>query len=207
MAIAIAAQLDRLATYLAGEFDNRPQSLAEPIWYLHLRLWYRPLPRSIFADGYGFLIEQISVASGQPPYRQRILHVTVREGSLWGQFYALADRAAYIGSATEPDRLAHLTRGELIDLPSCGLAIEYEAATDTFSGRLPGDSLCSFTIDGTTSYVRLMLDVGPESSTPDSPIVLQMGDRGIDPGTGTPTWGPRMGPFHLVKQLAYPLPS
>jgi hypothetical protein len=207
MAIAIATQLDRLATHLAGEFDNKPQSLADPIWYLHLRLWCRPLPDSVFADGYGFFIEQISVASGQPPYRQRILHVTAQGDRLWGQFYALPDPTAYIGSATEPDGLTALTRDTLIDLPTCGLAIEYQPATDTFKARLPGDSLCSFTVNGTPTYVRLMLDIGPESLASGSPIVLQMGDRGIDPNTGKATWGPQMGPFRLVKQSTYPLPG
>jgi len=166
----------------------------------------------VFADGYSFFIEQISVAAGQPPYRQRILHITTRDGSLWGQFYALDDPAAYRGSATEPDgsesaRLTRLTRDTLVDLPTCGLEIEYQPATDTFKARLPGDSLCSFTANGTTTYVRLMLDVGPESPTPGSPVVLCMGDRGIDPVTGKTTWGPQMGPFRLVKQQAYPLPT
>jgi hypothetical protein len=126
MAIAIAAQLEQLVTYLAGEFDNRSQSLSDPTWYLHLRLWYRPLPKHLFAEGYGFFIEQISVASGQPPYRQRILHVTVKDNQLWGQFYALANPQAYAGSAIAPDRLADLTSSALIDLPTCGLTFAYE---------------------------------------------------------------------------------
>lgn len=205
--MAIAAQLDQLATYLAGEFDNRSQSLADPAWYLHLRLWYRPLPRHVFAEGYGFFIEQIGVASGQPPYRQRILQITTRGNGLWGQFYALPDPTAYAGSATEPERLAHLTRETLVDLPTCGLEIEYQQATGMFKARLPEDSLCSFTANGTTTYVRLLLDIGPESLAPGSPIVLQMGDRGIDPDTGKATWGPQMGPFQLIKQSAYPLPG
>jgi hypothetical protein len=209
--MAIAAQLTQLATYLAGEFDNKAQSLADPAWYLHLRLWYRPLPPDLFGEGYGFFIEQCNVAAGQPPYRQRILHLTAQGDRLVGQFYALADPRAYGGSATAPDRLQHLRQAELIDLPTCALAIEYLPATATFTGRLPNDHLCSFTANGVTTYVRLMLDIGPEPTTPDSqpdgPIVLRMGDRGIDPVTSKTTWGPMMGPFCLVKQQAYSLPG
>jgi hypothetical protein len=205
--MAIAEQLHRLATYLAGEFDNRAQSLAEPAWFLHLRLWYRPLPSDLFANGHGFFIEQVSVASGQAPYRQRILHLSERQGELWGQFYALAKPEDYIGSAREPQRLEKLDRAALLELPTCGLAIAYEAPTESFRGRAPTDEPCSFTINGTTTYLRLQLDVGPEAGRPGNPIVLQMGDRGLDPTTGQATWGPAMGPFKLVKQCAYAVTS
>ncbi|MEO1068013.1 MAG: chromophore lyase CpcT/CpeT, partial [Cyanobacteria bacterium J06638_6] len=194
-------QLYQLATYLAGEFDNRQQSLTEPIWYLHLRLWHRPLPPSLLGHGYAFFIEQVSVASGQAPYRQRILHLTERNNQLWGQYYALVDPAAYSGGATDPERLAGLTRADLVDLPTCGVSIEYRPDRQTFNAHLPDDSLCSFTINGTTTYVRLRFEVGPETSTPASPVVFQMSDRGVDPATGKATWGPQMGPFCLVKQV------
>jgi CpeT/CpcT family (DUF1001) len=210
------ALLHQLATQMAGEFDNRQQSLADPTWFLHLRLWQRPLPRVLFGEGYGFFIEQISVASGKPPYRQRILHLTTRDEQLWGQYYALPDPIAYSGAATQPDgsepasggdRLTSLTRADLVALPTCGVAIEYQPASQTFSARLPGDSLCSFTANGITAYVRLKFDLGPESPVANSPLVLHLEDRGVDPDTGKSTWGPLMGPFQLVKQSAFALPG
>lgn len=203
----LEVQLHSLAIALAGEFDNCHQSLAEPVWYLHLRLWQRPLPGHIFGEGYGFFIEQVSVASGKPPYRQRILHLTAKGNGLWGQYYGLSDPGVYIGAATQPERLNSLTQADLISLPTCGVAIECQPDGQTYSARLPGDSLCSFTIDGTTSYVRLAFDIGPESPHPDSPIVFQMNDRGTDPETGKTTWGPIMGPFRLVKQHSFDLPA
>jgi hypothetical protein len=42
--LLLSDQLTQLAHYLGGEFDNRQQSLRDPVWYLHLRLWLRPLP-------------------------------------------------------------------------------------------------------------------------------------------------------------------
>ncbi len=206
------ALLHQLATHMAGEFDNRQQSLADPTWFLHLRLWQRPLPRALLGEGYGFFIEQISVASGKPPYRQRILHLTTRDGQLWGQYYALPDPIAATqpdGSEPAPggDRLASLTRADLIALPTCGVAIEYQPARQTFSARLPENSLCSFTANGITAYVRLKFDLGPESPAASSPLVLYLEDRGVDPETDKPTWGPLMGPFRLVKQSAFALPE
>lgn len=201
------AQLEQIATYLAGEFDNKPQSLADPAWFLHLRLWHRPLPRALFEEGYSFFIEQIGVASGKPPYRQRILHIVERAEGLWGQYYALPDPVAYSGSATQPDRLATLTHDKLIDLPTCGVAIDYNPATQSFRARLPSDRLCSFTANGVTTHVRLKFDIGPDPVAPSHPVVFQMEDCGIDPDTGKITWGPQMGPFCLIKQTAFALPG
>ncbi|MDJ0689048.1 MAG: CpcT/CpeT family chromophore lyase [Xenococcaceae cyanobacterium MO_188.B32] len=42
--MTLSPQLIALGTYLAGEFDNQQQALAEPAWYVHLRLWKRPVP-------------------------------------------------------------------------------------------------------------------------------------------------------------------
>lgn len=196
-----SAQLDQLANYLSGEFDNRQQSLADPLWYLHLRVWNYPLPSTLFNDGHSFFIEQISVASGQEPYRQRILHIALRDHQLWGQYYGLKDPLAFRGSATQPDRLDTLDQGQLISLPTCGLAIDVEPPSQTFRARLPEGSLCSFTYGETTGYVRLGFDIGPEPAG--GPVMLKVYDRGIDPDTGKPTWGPQMGPFHLVKQRGF----
>jgi hypothetical protein len=34
-----------LAKCLAGTFNNIPQALAEPAWYVQFRLWIRPVPQ------------------------------------------------------------------------------------------------------------------------------------------------------------------
>ncbi|MFM6193835.1 MAG: CpcT/CpeT family chromophore lyase [Planktothrix sp.] len=49
----ISPELKTLAEYMAGEFDNQAQALADPVWYVHLRLWHRPVPVSLFAE-FGF---------------------------------------------------------------------------------------------------------------------------------------------------------
>jgi hypothetical protein len=196
----------QLAQSLAGVFDNQAQSLAEPIWYLHLRVWNRPLPRSIFEDGYGFFIEQVSVASGSAPYRQRILHLTNQGEGLIGQYYGLTDPVAWQGSATQPERLAALTRQDLVDLPTCGLGIDFNPTTHQYVARLPADTLCCITYQGQTSYIRLGFDLGPVDTPGGKALELSVRDRGIDPTTGKTTWGPIMGPFRLIKQHSYDLP-
>ncbi len=197
--------LSHLAESLAGEFDNKAQSLAEPAWYLHLRVWNRPLPRSLFAEGYGFFIEQISVASGAAPYRQRILHLTQQGETLWGQYYGLREPSAFQGSATQPERLTTLTPDALVSLPTCGLSITVDPVALKYTARLPADTLCSITYQGQTSYISLGFDLEPSFPQPGRPIELSVYDRGIDPDTGKTTWGPQMGPFRLIKQQTYGL--
>ena len=192
--------LNHLATALAGEFDNKSQSLAEPIWYLHLRVWNRPLSSAVFGDGYGLFIEQISVASGAPPYRQRILHLTQRGDDFWGQYYGLADPLAWRGSSTEPERLTKLTRADLVELPTCGLAITWDG--NQYTARMPADSLCAISYQGQTSYISLGFDLAVAGDAVD----LKVYDHGVDPSTGKTTWGPAMGPFHLQRQAVYVLP-
>jgi hypothetical protein len=200
----------QLAEYLAGEFDNRQQSLADPTWFLHLRVWNRPLPTHIFSEGYGFFIEQVNVATGNPPYRQRILHLTHRGKQLIGQYYALEAPAAFAGSAIDPDRLQGLRRTDLIDLPTCTLDISVDPTTGQFRGRLPENTLCCITVDGQPSYISLAFDISrsvqpPELGETTPSIALTVYDRGVDAATGATTWGPRMGPFQLKKQAAFPL--
>lgn len=65
-----------LAQYLAGEFDNQQQAQAEPVWYVHLRLWQRPLPHPLFGPSrMGFFLEQASALTSDCPYRQRLLEI------------------------------------------------------------------------------------------------------------------------------------
>jgi hypothetical protein len=41
--MSFSPELTALAEYLAGEFDNSSQAIADPAWYVHLRMWQRPV--------------------------------------------------------------------------------------------------------------------------------------------------------------------
>lgn len=209
MTTPLSTELVTLGQYLAGEFENRAQSLAEPTWYVHLKLWHRPVP--LFReDSLTFFVEQVSVAAQTPPYRQRILRLqqsgSQQNGSqLNGQYYGLKNPIAYRGGALDPALLAPLSPDELIDLPTCRVDITPHSFPNQryrFVARMPANTLGSFESDGTTRYVSLGFDVGvvdPAASTPT--IEFQMFDKGIDPATGQGLWGALMGPFRLIKQV------
>jgi hypothetical protein len=51
-----------LAKCLAGTFNNIPQALAEPAWYVQFRLWIRPVPQLSTPTAITFFLEQASTA-------------------------------------------------------------------------------------------------------------------------------------------------
>ncbi len=66
--INFSSEISTLATYLVGEFDNKPA------WYVHLRLWHRRV--NLFSeDSIALFAEQASVVNINQPYRPRILRL------------------------------------------------------------------------------------------------------------------------------------
>ncbi|MBD0301498.1 MAG: chromophore lyase CpcT/CpeT, partial [Tolypothrix sp. T3-bin4] len=92
-------QLIALGEYLAGEFDNQEQAIGEPAWYVHLRLWQRPV-KLFTEDSITLFAEQANVINLDKPYRQRIMRL--RQGSndtsLEVQYYMPQDPDALRGA-------------------------------------------------------------------------------------------------------------
>ncbi len=79
--------LKTLGQYLAGEYDNRDQAIAEPIWYVHLKFWLRPVP--LFAnDSITLFAEQANILKVDQPYRQRLMRLRETQGQITAQFYS-----------------------------------------------------------------------------------------------------------------------
>ncbi len=71
-------ELIALAHYLAGEFDNRTQAIADPVWYVHLRLWMRPLPFLLFPNSITLFAEQANALTLDQSYRPRFLQLYLK---------------------------------------------------------------------------------------------------------------------------------
>ena len=191
-----------LATYLAGEFENKDQAAANSAWFVHLRLWQRPILKLSSSDVFTLFLEQASPISGKPPYRQRVLQLTEQSGQLQGQYFALKDPLQFRGAGTDPERLKDITQGDLISLPNSIAFIQYQStgpADYQFQAALPAGEYCSFEYGGERKYVYLGFDVEKKGSA----VELKTYDKGINPDTGQGLWGALMGPFILVKQDAY----
>ncbi|GAB1537565.1 chromophore lyase CpcT/CpeT [Scytonema sp. NUACC21] len=195
--MVFSPQLLTLTRYLIGEFDNREQALAEPAWYVHLRLWHRPVP--LFQeDSFTLFAEQANIVNLDKPYRQRILRLiepSDPNAPIKGQYYMPKNPLALLGAGCNPDILNTLTLDQLELLPSCVLYVSQEAlASDgyRFVATPPTNTRCSFTYGGNTIQVSLGFE-----STQDK---FMSYDKGIDPITGKATWGAILGPYRYTKR-------
>ncbi|MGF1938535.1 MAG: chromophore lyase CpcT/CpeT [Nostoc sp. ChiQUE02] len=196
----ISPQLIALGEYLAGEFDNREQAIAEPVWYVHLCLWQRPV--NLFTeDSITLFAEQASVINLAQPYRQRIMrlrHGSNSDTSIEVQYYMPQDPGALKGAGHNPALLNTLTPDQLDLLPGCILTVTQETLAPErykFTATPLPDTRCSFTYLGNSINVSL----GFEATA----LEFHSYDKGIDPATGKATWGAIMGPYRYTKQNQY----
>lgn len=81
---------------VGGEFSNQAQAIAEPAWYVHLRLWQVPIPYEVLGC-YALFAEQANVLQLDKPYRQRVLALEEQQGKLQVQYYALQEPSQWRG--------------------------------------------------------------------------------------------------------------
>ena len=192
-----SAELITLARYMAGEFDNRQQAIADPVWYVHLRLWLRPVP--LFTeDSLTLFAEQANIVNLDQPYRPRILRLypnPTTPDSLQVQFYMLKDPEAIRGAGRNPELLKQLTTEQIEFLPGCTLSVKQQLVSPNsyeFSAFSATDTPCSFSYQGKDYQISLGFEATPEE--------FRSYDKGIDPATGKATWGALLGPFRFTKR-------
>ncbi len=191
-------ELRALGQILAGEFDNSAQALAEPAWYVHLRLWLRPVPLFAEADSLALFAEQANALTLERPYRQRLLRLRAGEDRrLRVEFYQFRDPVAWRGAARDRQRLATLTAAA-VDRLDCTLPIAVTGdrpETWQFRTVAPPDYRCCFRYQGQDYTVFL----GFAASASE----LLTYDKGIDPATGQATWGALLGPYRFARQQRF----
>jgi len=178
---------------LAGEFDNREQAIADPTWFVHLRLWHRPLP--FLMDGCPALFaEQANILYVDQPYRQRVLILQPAADAL-GQveYRALQHPEQWRGAGADATLLQRLQPEDLVPLPGCILTLTQQA--QRFSAQPPPEARCYFQYDGKTRQVILGFELEGDR--------FRSFDRGVDPETGKGLWGALMGPYEFVKRQQF----
>lgn len=190
--------LQRLAHHLAGEFENQQQAIADPVWYVHLRLWHQPLPHLCDADHIYFYAEQASLVRLEYPYRPRIFCLTAPDRAtpdapITVRYAMLNETERWRGGGTDPDRLREMAPTDFQFLEGCTLAISPGPSPDLeFQARPDLACRCCFTIDGQIRQVSLGFDAGRDR--------FNSYDKGIDPDTGKNLWGAIMGPFQFSRR-------
>ncbi|HEY9693462.1 MAG TPA: chromophore lyase CpcT/CpeT [Oculatellaceae cyanobacterium] len=195
--MTLSTELITLGRYLAGEFDNRAQALAEPAWYVHLHLWQRPVP--LFTeDSITLFAEQANIVNLDHPYRPRILRLqdsNTPSGSIHVQYYMFKNLEAIKGAGRNPELLKTLTISDLELLPTCTLTINpQKITTDTweFATSPTNDAPCSFNYQNQTYQVFLGFTARKNE--------FHSYDKGIDPQTGKAIWGALMGSYRYIKR-------
>ena len=190
--MTLSSELKTLAKYLAGEFDNKPQALEQPAWFVHLRLWMRPVP--IFTeDSITLYAEQASVINLDKPYRPRILRLHFRD-TIEIEYYMFEDIEPIVGAGRDKTKLAQITPEKIKFLPNCTLKVTTESihpGNYRFKTTPVTDTPCSFTYQGNNFQVFLGLEATANE--------LLTYDKGIDSVTGKGIWGALLGAYRFAK--------
>lgn len=192
----ISPTLQTLAQYMAGEFDNHDQAIAEPLWYVHLKLWQRPAPFFI-EDSLTLFAEQANALHLDRPYRQRLMRLRQTsdpQRPLTVQYYAFKNPSAVSGTGVRPEMLSGVTLEELELLPGCVLNVT-QPQPSTFVALSPPDSACYFSYEGEKRQVSLGFEAMANE--------FASYDKGIDIETGQAIWGAIMGPYRFTKRQGY----
>lgn len=195
--MTFSPELITLARYMAGEFDNQKQAIADPVWYVHLRLWQRPV--ALFTeDSLTLFAEQANIVNLDKPYRPRILRLyesDANPNSLQVQYYMLRNTEAIRGAGRNPELLKQLTSEQIEFLPGCSLTIKHHQVAPNsykFSASSATGEPCSFSYQGNSYQVSLGFEATAEE--------FRSYDKGSDPTTGKAMWGALLGPFRFKKR-------
>jgi hypothetical protein len=188
--------LNRLATFLAGEFSNKVQAIGDPAWYVHLRLWHRPVTHLNTAlEGIILFAEQANVINIDKPYRQRLLCIQEINSQIQVKYYAFKQPGLWIGAGANSERLQNMQVSDLEFLPGCTLPVT--ELDGKYSAQLPTDAKCCFMYNNQERQVILGFE-----STVDQ---FWSYDRGIDPETKAAIWGAIAGAYHYQKLKEFSL--
>jgi CpeT/CpcT family (DUF1001) len=185
--------LTNLSQALIGDFNNREQAIADPVWFVHLRLWHRSI--DLFTpDSKTIFAEQANSLKLDQPYRQRLLRISPTEDPqfpLQVQYYRFKDFSSVKGAGQNPELLQNVTEDDIELLPGCILQVKHQGG-DRFQAKPPADTCCYFPYDGEIRQVTLGFEVSPGK--------FSSYDKGVEPSTGKALWGAIMGAYDFTKQ-------
>lgn len=178
-----------LAQWLAGAFENQAQAQEQPIWFVHLRLWHRPLPQ-LFQGHLALFAEQANVLYLDQPYRQRIFLLQEKSpDQIQVQYLAFKHPEQFRGAGANPERLATIAPADVEELPGCRLTVTQE--NGIFKAQPQPGTRCCFQYEGKTRQVVLVFEISANQ--------FRSYDRGVDPETGQALWGALMGPYEFSR--------
>jgi hypothetical protein len=184
----ISSQLLQLTAWMAGEFSNREQSQDQPVWFVNLVWWQRPIPFNLLGS-VAIFAEQANALILDRPYRQRILQFVENDGKIQVKYWSFKDPAVWAGAARDRDRLNQITMNDIEAIAGCLLDISF--TNGRYKAEMPKDAKCCFQYLNESRQVVLGFEVSADE--------FWSGDRGVDPETGSAIWGAIMDFYKFKK--------
>ena len=181
-----------LASWMAGDFSNKKQALANPTLYAHIHVFFRPLPYEFFS-GIGFYSEQVYDYDLWSPYRQGVHQLIDKGDHIYIENYKLKDPILYAGAARELDILHTITPENIERRYNCSMVFKRDG--EKFLGSVEPGNKCLINKRGCETY--LVSEVELTENTWDSL------DRGMDVNTHEQVWGSESGPLKFEKQTSF----
>jgi CpeT protein len=181
-----------LAQWMAGDFSNRQQSIAEPQHYAHIRIFFRPLPFEFF-NAIGFYSEQVYDYDLWSPYRQGVHRLVARGEDTYIENYSLKDAMLYAGAAREPEILQTITHDCLERRCNCSMIFHREGKM--FRGRVEPGNQCLVERNGAMTYLISNVEI-----TENTWVSL---DQGMDINTHEKIWGSAHGMLKFEKVTSF----
>ena len=184
----ISSQLLQLTAWMAGEFSNREQSQEQPVWFVNLVWWQRPVPFNLLGS-VAIFAEQANALILDRPYRQRILQFVENDGNIQVKYWGFKDPAAWAGAARDRDRLNQITINDIEAI--AGGLLDVSFTNGRYKAEMPKDAKCCFQYLNESRQVVLGFEVSADE--------FWSGDRGVDPETGSAIWGAIMDFYKFQK--------
>ncbi|BBC24938.1 chromophore lyase CpcT/CpeT [Pseudanabaena sp. ABRG5-3] len=186
---SISKELSTLTSWMAGEFSNREQSLDQPVWFVNLVWWQRPIPFNVLGS-IAIFAEQANALILDRPYRQRILQFVENDGKIQVKYWGFKDPVAWTGAGRDRDRLNQITINDIEPLAGCLLDVSF--TNGRYKAEMPKEAKCCFQYLNESRQVVLGFEVSVDE--------FWSGDRGVEPETGTAIWGAIMD-FYKFKKI------
>ncbi len=185
-----------LGTWMAGDFSNWEQAIANPPLFAHIRVGIRPLPVPCSDLGIWLYLEQAYDYELEHPYRTAVLQLVDSNDAAYPIYienYRPKDAPAYFGASREPERLRSLNLDQLDHLPGCKMLVQQVG--NSFKGIVQEGKGCAVVRKGRETYLKNEFEVGEN--------YLNSLDRGYDLTTDELVWGTIAGAFEFVKKTSF----
>jgi hypothetical protein len=192
-----------LARWLAKEWDNYEQHLANPPFWAHIRVSYRPLPWD-FLDGHSFYVESIYTYAPKLPYRATIIKI-VRDGqgALETESYKVEGVEEFYTASFDRAKLTELVQkahprhsNRCVKLPeACNAVFEWVESQQLYRCKTRPGCKCMVRRGDRDSYLDAQMTLSETNCT-----TL---DVGRCPQTHEQLWGAVAGPFEFVVRNSW----